>query len=63
MDWTIQRLEHLRTEYASGESQLLEIERHRDSVRDQMLRIEGAMRVLEEHLADGPEKQAHNQVQ
>lgn len=63
MDWTIQRLQQLRTEFASGESQLLEIERHRDSVRDQMLRIEGAIRVLEEHLADRPEKQAQKQAQ
>lgn len=51
MDWTIDRLQALRAEYASGESQLLEIDKHRAHVRDQMLRIEGAIRVLEEQLA------------
>ncbi|MDQ4054035.1 MAG: hypothetical protein M3237_15220 [Actinomycetota bacterium] len=55
MDWTIERLQQLRTEFASGESQLLETERQRESVRDQLLRIEGAIRVLEEQLADAPE--------
>jgi septal ring factor EnvC (AmiA/AmiB activator) len=55
MDWTIERLQQLRTEFASGESRLLEMERQRESVRDQLLRIEGAIRVLEEQLADVPE--------
>jgi len=52
MDWIVERLQELRGEYASGESQLAEIERHRVQVRDQMLRLEGAIRVLEEQLAD-----------
>ena len=55
MDWTIERLQQLRGEYASGESQLAELDRHRQGVRDQLLRIEGAIRVLEEQLAAAPE--------
>lgn len=55
MDWCIERLQELRGEYAGGESQLLEIERHRAHVQEQLLRIEGAIRVLEEQLAGSPE--------
>lgn len=55
MDWTIERLQELRNEYAAGENQLAEIERHRAHVHEQLLRIEGAIRVLEEQLASTPE--------
>lgn len=55
MDWTIERLQQLRSEYASGESQLAEIDSHQRHVREQLLRIEGAIRVLEEQLAAAPE--------
>jgi septal ring factor EnvC (AmiA/AmiB activator) len=55
MDWSIERLQQLRSEYAAGETQLAELDRRRDGVRDQLLRIEGAIRVLEEQLADSPE--------
>jgi len=55
MDWTIERLHVLRGEYAAGESQLAEVDRHRERVREQLLRIEGAIRVLEEQLAAAPE--------
>lgn len=55
MDWSIERLQQLRSEYAAGEAQLTELDRRRDGVRDQLLRIEGAIRVLEEQLADSPE--------
>lgn len=54
MDWCIERLQELRGEYAAGETQLQEIERHRGHVHDQLLRIEGAIRVLEEQLAAAP---------
>ena len=54
MDWTIERLQELRSEYASGQAQLLELDKQRDGVRDQMLRIDGAIRVLEEQLAATP---------
>lgn len=55
MEWCIDRLEQLRSEYASGEAQLAEIDRHRAHVGDQLMRIEGAIRVLEEQLAAAPE--------
>lgn len=55
MDWAIERLRQLRGEYASGDNQLAEIDRHREHVREQLLRVEGAIRVLEEQLAVAPE--------
>lgn len=55
MDWSIERLQQLRSEYAAGETQLAQLDRHRDGVRDQLLRIEGAIRVLEEQLAEASE--------
>jgi hypothetical protein len=55
MDWTIERLQRLRGEYAVGESQLAEVELQRAQLRDQMLRIEGAIRVLEEQLEAAPQ--------
>jgi septal ring factor EnvC (AmiA/AmiB activator) len=55
MDWTIERLQQLRGEYASGESQLAELDRRRQGVCEQLLRIEGAIRVLEEQLHAAPE--------
>ena len=55
MDWCIERLQDLRGEYAAGETQLLEVERHRAHMQEQLLRIEGAIRVLEEQLAQAPE--------
>jgi septal ring factor EnvC (AmiA/AmiB activator) len=55
MDWCIERLRELREEYAAGEAQLKEVERQRAHVCEQLLRIEGAMRVLEEQLVAMPE--------
>ena len=55
MDWSIERMQQLRVEFATGESQLAELDRHRAGVRDQLLRIEGAIRVLEEQLAASPD--------
>jgi septal ring factor EnvC (AmiA/AmiB activator) len=54
MDWAIDRLQQLRGEYAAGESQLAELDLHREHVRAQLHRIEGAIRVLEEQLAADP---------
>jgi len=55
MDWTIERLQELRGEYAAGEAQLAEIERRGAHLHEQLLRIEGAVRVLEEQLAAAPD--------
>lgn len=43
-----ERLETLREEYAKGEQQLALLERKRAEVRDTLLRISGAIQVLEE---------------
>jgi septal ring factor EnvC (AmiA/AmiB activator) len=51
MDWTIERLQQLRAEYAEGEARLAELQGEGERVRDQMLRIDGAIRVLEEQVA------------
>lgn len=46
--WAIERLRQLRTEYASGDTQLQELEERRARLRESMLRIGGAIQVLEE---------------
>jgi len=51
-DWALQRLRQLREEYADCESQLLQIERHRTQVQDAILRLAGAIQVLEELIAE-----------
>ena len=49
------RLAALRTEYRSGQRALAELEDKQHELRDTLLRISGAIQVLEEELAaDGP---------
>jgi prefoldin subunit 5 len=43
-----QRLDMLRSEYEKGQRQLEALERQRQEVRDTLLRISGAIQVLEE---------------
>ena len=43
-----QRLNELRTELAKGEQQIERLDRERSGVRDTILRIQGAIQVLEE---------------
>jgi predicted nuclease with TOPRIM domain len=50
-DWCIDRLTELRGEYEAGAAHLAELDGQRAQVRDQLLRIEGAIRVLEEQCA------------
>lgn len=50
-----QRLQQLRTEYESGRKVLAELEAKQANVRDTLLRIEGAIQVLEETLAEAEE--------
>lgn len=45
------RLEELRREFKTGEAQLEELDRRRAQLRDTLLRISGAIQVLEELLA------------
>jgi len=47
-----QRLEELRTEFESGQKMLAELEARQANLRDSLLRISGAIQVLEEELAE-----------
>lgn len=46
----IERLEQLRAELEKGRQRMQSLDRERQEVRDTMLRISGAIRVLEEML-------------
>lgn len=45
------RIADLRTEYASGQEQMQQLERRQTDLRDTLLRIAGAIQVMEELLA------------
>ena len=47
-----QRLLELKTEFESGQKMLIELETKQGGLRDSMLRISGAIQVLEELLKD-----------
>ncbi len=49
------RLNELRDELERGQRMLQEIEARRSEVRDSLLRISGAIRVLEEELPRSPD--------
>lgn len=51
VDWALQRLRELREDYANGEAQLLQLERHHAQVQDSLLRAAGGIHVLEELIA------------
>lgn len=51
MDWVLTKLQELRNQFADGESQLVELERRQVQVHDSMLRVAGAILVLEELVA------------
>lgn len=42
------RLEQLREEFARGQQMLADLDREREEVRERLLRISGAIQVLEE---------------
>jgi len=50
-----QRLQQLKAEYESGQKVLAELETKAANVRETLLRISGAIQVLEEELAQEPE--------
>ena len=47
-----QRLEELRKEFATGEARLQELENQTNQLKNTMLRISGAIQVLEELLQE-----------
>jgi prefoldin subunit 5 len=53
-----QRLQELRTELEKGRQRMQMLERERQEIRDTMLRISGAIQVLEE-LGDGAAESQH----
>lgn len=55
-----QRLQTLRTELESGQNVLAELELKQAAVRDTLLRISGAIQVLEEELAKGDDEVDHS---
>ncbi|MFQ4135465.1 hypothetical protein PGN35_004025 [Nodosilinea sp. PGN35] len=48
-----QRLQSLKIEYESGQKVLAELEARQANIRDTLLRISGAIQVLEEMLTQG----------
>lgn len=46
------RLHELRAEFEQGQAKLIELDRHRQELRDGLLRISGAIQVLEELCKD-----------
>jgi predicted nuclease with TOPRIM domain len=53
-----QRLQSLKTEYATGQNMLADLEAKQAHLRDTLLRISGAIQVLEEMLTEAPEATA-----
>lgn len=55
-----QRLQALKTEYEAGQKMFADLERQQANLRDTLLRISGAIQILEETLAEAeePEKAA-----
>ncbi len=51
VDWALVKLRELRAQFAESEGQLLEIERRCVHLQDAMLRLSGAIHVLEELVA------------
>jgi hypothetical protein len=51
VEWSLNRLTELRAEYANGNAQLADLARRERELRATVLRIEGAIQVLEEQIA------------
>ena len=58
-----QRLKSLKIEYESGQKVIKELETKQANVRDTLLRIAGAIQVLEEELAKTEEDTASKLIQ
>ena len=49
-----QRLQSLKTEYEAGQKMMAELEAKQANLRDTLLRISGAIQVLEETISEDP---------
>jgi hypothetical protein len=56
-----ERLEALRKEFATGQARLQELEMQQGHLRETLLRISGAIQVLEELLAQGAQGAAERE--
>jgi hypothetical protein len=56
------RLDELKREFATGQTQLQELEQKEASLRETLLRISGAIQVIEELLAQSGEDQKESPV-
>lgn len=58
------RLQQLKEEFASGQKQLAELETRKTRIQETMLRISGAIQVLEEELNhdDAEELSEHREI-
>jgi predicted nuclease with TOPRIM domain len=57
------RLEQLRAEYRKGQERLVELEQETSSVNSSMLRISGAIQILEELLERDPSNTPSREIQ
>jgi hypothetical protein len=48
LDWAFEKLQALRSEYLAAETQARELQIKQSQTRDQLLRLSGAMQILEE---------------
>ena len=62
-DHIVKRLEQLRAEYRKGQERLVELERETSSVNGSMLRISGAIQILEELLEQDPSTTPSSDIQ
>jgi prefoldin subunit 5 len=56
-----QKLEELKAEFEKGQQQMATLDQKRGELRDTMLRISGAIQVLEELLASDEQQAANRQ--
>ncbi len=61
------RLRELKAEFEQGQAKLIELDKHRQELRDGLLRISGAIQVLEElykdHVGISPDEEATTETQ